>query len=249
MENIKNPFIFLMLLILVGCNRETARSEKIVNESNEGITVSEQVVEESKTIEFINEENNIHVYGKLSEHGDKISGFVINFNRGEVGPFQWDQSPLREPRIYFEDINQDDQKEIVFINIYDHGTGSILSEAHVITSNLTESSVVPIQDIIKEKVRFAGRKVYIGDNLIYKSLMYGDLKAHFDDWLNYKIVNGKLIGSVRIGDGRAEQYAGYLEVEYAFYGGKYNVKEIRHVGKDKMQTEDTPLPLKIRKNM
>lgn len=249
MENNKYLFVLLILLILVGCNGETSKSEEIMNKGNgETIDESEQVAEESKTIEFINDDHDIHVYGKLSEHGDMISDFVIRNNKGEVGPFKWNQRSLRDPIIYFEDINQDNQNEIVFINILDHGTGIILSEAHVITINSTEAIVVPIQNIIKEKVRFSGKKVFLGDSLIYESSKYGDLKAYYDDWINYKVVDGKLIGGVRIGDGRAEQYAGYLEVEYGFSEGKYNVKEIRHIDDSKMQTEGTPLQFRVLKN-
>lgn len=206
------------------------------------------MVEVSKTIEFINEDHDIHITGKLSEHGDKISDFIIRSNEGEVGPFRWNQSSLRDPIIYYEDINQDNQNEIVFINIFDHGTGIILSEAHVIAINSTEVIVEPIQEIIKENIRFSGKQVYLEDRLIYETSKYGDLKAYYDDWINYKVVNGKLIGDLRIGDGRTEQYAGYLEVEYAFYEGKYVVKEIRHIEDDEMQTEGLPLPLTIRKN-
>ncbi|MHA2855502.1 hypothetical protein ACXZ7E_16015 [Paenibacillus lautus] len=155
---------------------------------------------------------------------------------------------MRDPIIYFEDINQDNQNEIVFINILDHGTGIILSEAHVISINSVKAIVEPIQDIIKENVTFSGRKVYLGDSLIYESSKYGDLKAYYDDWINYKVVDGKLIGGVRIGDGRTEQYAGYLEVEYAFCEGKYIAQEIRHIDDDKMQTEGTPLQFTKRKN-
>lgn len=177
---------------------------------------SEQVTEESKTIEFINDDHDIYVYGRLSERGDKISNFVIRYNKGEVGQFQWIQSSLRDPIIYIEDINQDNQNEIVFINILDHGTGIILSEAHVISINSVEAIVEPIQDIIKENVTFSGRKVYLGDSLIYESSKYGDLKAYYDDWINYEVVDGKLIGGVRIGDGRTEQYAGYLKWSMLF---------------------------------
>lgn len=234
MENNRYLFALIILLILVGCNRETSDE-------------SEQVAEVSKTIEFINDDHDIHVYGKLSEHDDMISDFVIRNNKGEVGPFKWNQRSRRDPIIYYEDINQDHQNEIVFINILDHGTGIILSEAHVI-SNSTEAIVVPIQNIIKEKVRFSGKKVFVGDSLIYESSKYGDLKAYYDDWINYEVVDGKLIGGVRIGDGRTEPYAGYLEVEYGFQEGKYNMKEIRHIDDSKMQTEGTPLQFRILKN-
>lgn len=248
MGNNKFLFVLLILLILVGCNRETSKSEKIMNNGNGEKFESEQVTEESKTIEFINDDHDIYVYGRLSEHGDKISDFVIRYNKGEVGPFQWIQSSLRDPIIYIEDINQDNQNEFVFINILDHGTGIILSEAHVVSINSVEAIVEPIQDIIKENVTFSGRKVYLGDSLIYESSKYGDLKAYYDDWINYKVVDGKLIGGVRIGDGRTEQYAGYLEVEYAFRERKYIAQEIRHIDDDKMQTEGTPLQFTKRKN-
>ena len=60
---------------------------------------SEQVTEE-KTIEFINDDHDIYVYGRLSERGDKISNFVIRYNKGEVIEFQWIKSSLRDPIIY-----------------------------------------------------------------------------------------------------------------------------------------------------
>lgn len=234
MRNLKYLFILSILLILAACSGETLESEP--------------VAEESKTIEFINDDHDVHVYGRLSAHGDKISDFVIKHNKKEVGPFQWNQSSLRDPIIYYEDINHDNQNDIVFINILDHGTGIILSEAHVISMNSTDTIVVPVQDIIKEKVRFSGRKVFLGDRLIYESTIYGDLKAYYDDWINYKVVDGKLIGGVRIGDGRTEQYAGYLEVEYAYREGKYIAQQIRHIDDGKMQTEGTPLQFTKRKN-
>lgn len=247
METTKNPYIFLILLLLTGCTGEPSDSEVKMNKSNEESMESKQVAEVDKAIEYINDEHNIHVYGKLSEHGDRISEFVIRYNKGEVGPFQWDQSSLREPVIYLEDINQDNQDEIVFINILDHGTGIIVSEAHVITNNLIEVDVIPIQNIIKEKVQFSGRKVFLENSLIYESSKYGDLTAYYDDWIHYKVVDGKLIGGVRIGDGRTEQYAGYLVVEYAFREGKYNVNEISHIDDAKMLTEGKPLQLRIQK--
>ena len=205
------------------------------------------MTEESKTIEFINDDHDIYVYGRLSERGDKISNFVIRYNKGEVGQFQWIQSSLRDPIIYIEDINQDNQNEIVFINILDHGTGIILSEAHVISINSVEAIVEPIQDIIKENVTFSGRKVYLGDSLIYESSKYGDLKAYYDDWINYEVVDGKLIG-VRIGDGRTEQYAGYLEVEYAFREGNILHKKLDTLMTTRCKTEGTPLQFTKRKN-
>ncbi|MCR2805190.1 hypothetical protein [Paenibacillus soyae] len=196
-------------------------------------------------IEYINEPFDIRVSGRLSEQGDRISEFTIERNGRKAGPYAWEQSSLREPVIYDADIDQDGLGETVVVTIHDHGTGIVLSEAHVLDNQLEELKVRPVQEIINESVIFSGKKVYVGEKVLYEASQYGDLKPYYEDWIHYKVADGKLIGSVRIGDGRAEQYAGYLEVEYEEADGQYIAGRIRHVSDGDMDTEGTPLSVDV----
>lgn len=192
------------------------------------------------SISYVNQEHKLRITGEMKS--GMISDFMIRFGGKEAGPFTWSQSQLREPLVYLEDISGDGEPELILVTIYDHGTGIILSDAHVMSKDLAEAVVEPAQDIIQEKVKFSGRNVYLENKLLYSAAEHGDLKPLLEDYQEYKVVNGKLIGCVRIGDGKAEQYAGYLEIEYAFSGGKYAAKEIRHVG-DSELSHGSPLAM------
>lgn len=185
-------------------------------------------IDRFSSVTYVNQEHKLQITGEMKS--GMISDFMIRIGGKEAGPFAWNHSQLRDPNVYLEDISGDGEPELVLVTIYDHGTGIILSDAHVMEKDLAEAVVEPARDIIQKKMKFSGRNVYLGNKLLYSAAEHGDLKPLLEDYQEYKVVNGKLIGCVRIGDGKAEQYAGYLEVEYSFSGGKYVAKEIRHVG-------------------
>lgn len=216
--------------------------------------VNQTPLHEDNVIQFVNKQYGIIIRGIYSEHRDYISNFTVAFKGKQSEIFQWRNSSLRNPslnpRLYYKDITQDGQNEIVIVNIVDHGTGIIISEAHVLDSNtLKEIPVIPLKDIINQEVKFRGRQVYIEQKVIFEADRYGDIRALFEDWINYIVEGNKLIGAVRIGDGRFEQYAGYLEVGYRYKNGKFVGHQIKHVKDlDMHNTEGSSLQLKVTTN-
>lgn len=253
--------IFLLMLLLTACSEEskTSMNENITDEpivespvttplpTNE---VNEPIVDNSITddnIIWMNKELGFALEGKIAEDG-LINVTTIKWKNSEANFINWRNSAIREPSVFVHDLNQDQSDELIVVNILDHGSGFIVTEPHVLNSETSEEILIEsLVDIITEHVTFEFENsknsiVLSEDQVIFADETEGrQIEAKFDDWINYTVSNGKLIGSVQVGDGTASGIRGYLNVIYKYEDGRF-IKDLIEFNEDSPVGAE-PIPL------
>lgn len=223
----KKIFImFICVIIFVGCssmkNLGIKQNGDIADLEKYHLTISELSTEDGK-IEI--------KAGPLNDLGDVYDGVVLIYNNN-VKQYDWENvvNPTYYPIIYYEDVNNDNVKEIIINTTLAYGTGVNLNKLHILNSkNLNEYKIENIHDYIKQNV-----KVTINDILTVK--INGDIQqinvenfsndtmlfeeAVFSNIIEYKIKDNKINALVPV-QISATEFLGSLIFEFDFIDNSF----------------------------
>ncbi len=212
----------------------------------EALGASVRWEQESKTV-YIDKpyyiSSNSETASKLypfQESNGMYEGFILDIN-GKRQYFDWKnvKNPSFEPKMIFNDINQDGDKELVIILTTGTGTGYHTEDIHIINpANFEEIKVELPADIAKEKldtkiVDDGDRKaihITIGDEktTVYKDKGYAATwfdKVVFKNNYHYSVINNELVVEMGAQVSPAG-FIGDIEIEYTFKNGEMRVKTI-----------------------
>ncbi len=207
--------------------------------------VNNEVIDED--IRWTNREHGFALEGKIAEDG-LLELTTVKWQNNVINSIFWRNSAMREPYVFVHDLNQDQMDELIVVNILDHGSGFIVTEPHVLNSETSEE--IPIESLANIITKFVSFEyensknsvVLNGDQVIFSDETEGGkIEAKFNDWLNHTVLDGKLIGSVQVGDGTASGIRGYLNVTYKYETGRFTKDIIEF--KEDLPVGAEPIPL------
>ncbi len=157
--------------------------------------------------------------------------------------FNWENvsNPTYAPRILFDDINRDGQKELIIILVTGTGTGVHIEDIHVINPDTFAAIEVEapgdiVEKYIDSKIESNGDKVaihiVIGDEktTIYQEKDYAAVwfdNAIFSSSFRYEVIDNKLMLRLPAQVSPAG-FIGEIEVTYEYLDGKYAVNTIQY---------------------
>jgi hypothetical protein len=182
--------------------------------------------------------DNITLYAK------KMNGLFRDFKidfKGEVysRPF-WinDTNPTYAPKIYYEDINKDEKKELIIILTKGYGTGALEEEVYVyrytngLINVLVDNPIAIIFKNVKTKLSTekaevsVGEKVYIVDITPLKispTNLFDDIG--FGSIINYELKDNQLIAKIP-GQISPASFIGEIVIVYEYRDKMYQAKSI-----------------------
>lgn len=154
------------------------------------------------------DKENIALYAK--EIGDFFQDFKIDF-KGDTyfRPFWMNvTNPTYAPKIFYEDINKDDKKELIIILTKGYGTGVLDKEVYVysytngLINELVDNPLAIIHKNVKTKLTTEKAEVIIGKKIHTvdtKSIEPSHLAydVAFESVVDYEVINKNLM--VRVG--------------------------------------------------
>lgn len=173
-------------------------------------------------------------------------GFILEVN-GNRQYFNWKNvsNPTFAPRIIFNDINQDDEKELIIILTTGTGTGVHMEDIHVLNPvTFTEIEVEAPAEIVKQNIdtKIAGDgdkmaihiKIGDEDTMVYKDKEYAAVwfdNVAAENNYHYEVINNELVVKMAAQVSPAG-FIGEIEAIYVFESGKYRAKSITYNNED-----------------
>jgi hypothetical protein len=186
------------------------------------------------------DKDNITIYAK------KMDGLYYDFKidfKGKVffRPFWMNvTNPTYAPQIYYEDINNDEKKELIIILTKDYGTGVLDQEIHVfhIDHNqfaevLVDNPMAIVNKNIKSSLNPNKAEINIGDkhyviNVKELKLLPETIfnEIYFGSIIRYEVKNNKLIAILHplFSPGA---FVGSIIINYQYQDKMYQAKSIR----------------------
>lgn len=187
---------------------------------------------------------NIVLYAK------KANGFYQEFKihfKGEVysRPYWMNvTNPAYAPQIYYEDINQDEKKELIIILTKGYGTGVLDEEVYVyrytngLIDVLVDHPLSIINKNVKTKLTTEKAEVKIGDKVflvditpleIQPSSLFGDIG--FGSIIKYEVKGNHLIAKIP-GQLSPAGFIGQIVIIYEYRDKMYQAKSIEFQQED-----------------
>ncbi|MDF2675293.1 MAG: hypothetical protein K0R09_3565 [Clostridiales bacterium] len=187
---------------------------------------------QSKVVATLKKANAV-LYATESE--GNLEKFIIDINGKIVGQFNWKSvdSPTYGPRLFFEDINQDGQNELVVILTTSYGTGILTTEAHVF--HKINTNAIYLEKLIDNPIAIIKKNVItnqISNNQV--EITIGQKKAidkinpyAKGEHLEYSIYNNRLVAYV---SGQLKPAPeGAILITYEFKDDMYQAQSIEYV--------------------
>ncbi|MFF2448266.1 hypothetical protein ACFVSW_14295 [Neobacillus sp. NPDC058068] len=102
---------------------------------------------------------------KATLYATKREGDLEKFRLEMDGGIRWfpywrsTAAPAFGPRLFFEDINEDGKEELVIVLTTDHGTGIMITEAHVLQKTMTNIGEIFEEKLIDNPVAIINKNV------------------------------------------------------------------------------------------
>jgi hypothetical protein len=210
------------------------------------MSYNNKIVKQSESKEnIVGELPDAHVKLLASEGTYTLENFKLIYNGGVQSFPSWKNeiSPVFSPKLFYKDINQDGQKELIIVLTTYHGSDLHIQEVHVLhkiqnnkSYKYTEIIVENPSDIFHENVKTTLTKseaiIIIGDKKnIIKLKKFGVEPSHIyssidiENALSYEIKDNKLtaILGARIAP---SVIVGNFLITYIFKNGRYQMSEI-----------------------
>lgn len=182
----------------------------------------------------------------FQEINGMYDGFILEVN-GNRQYFNWKNvsNPTFAPQIIFNDINQDDKKELIIILTTGTGTGVHIEDIHVLNpGTFTEIEVEAPAEIVEQNIdtEIAGDgdkvaiHIKIGDEetTVYKDKEYAATwfdNVSIGNSYHYEVLNNDLVVKMAAQVSPAG-FIGQIEATYVFDNGKYRAKSITYNNED-----------------
>lgn len=178
---------------------------------------------------------------KATLYATKREGHLEKFRLEMDGEVRWfpywrnSDAPAFGPRMFFEDINQDGKEELVIILTTGHGTGIIITEAHVLQKTKANGQEFYEEKLIDNPIAIINKQVkmkQLSSDQVETTIgtkktidtIYDYLKAEIIDFSVYK--NELVV--YRSGQISPPPEGGIL-ITYQFKDNMYQAKEIKYV--------------------
>ncbi len=183
----------------------------------------------------------------FEEINGMYDGFILEV-QGKRQYFDWKNvsNPTFAPELLFNDINQDEEKDLIIILTNGTGTGVHTEDIHVLNPDtFSEIDVEDPADIVKQNVKTkielngdqAAIQIIIDDEetIIYKdkedAALWFDYVG-FGSSYRYEVIDDKLMINIRaqVSPG---MFVGEIQADYVLNEGKYKAETINFEGQDK----------------
>jgi len=185
------------------------------------------------------DKENITLYAK--KIGDMYRDFKIDF-KGETyfRPFWLNvTNPTYAPKIYYEDINKDEKKELIITLNKGYGTGVLDEEVYVyrytngLNEELVDNPLAIIYKNVKTKLTTEKAEVIIGDKVFYddtKSIEPSHLfkDIFFGNIIDYEVIKKQLMVRVS-GQITPAMFIGDIIIVYEYRDKMYQAKTIEFI--------------------
>lgn len=184
---------------------------------------------------------NIVLYAK--EMDGLYRDFKLVFKGGTYTKSFWinDTNPTYAPKLFYEDLNNDGNKELIIILTTGYGTGVLIKEVYVfeyqdkygLTEVLVDNPLEIIQKNVKTKLTAKKAEIILEDKVFTidtKSLKPAHLfdDVYFGNIIDYEVINKKLM--VRIsGQITPAMFGGDIIITYEYRDGMYQAKSIEFI--------------------
>lgn len=188
----------------------------------------------------------------FQEINGMYDGFILEV-KGNRKYFDWKNvtNPTYAPQLFFNDINQDSEKELIVILTTGTGTGFHTEDIHILTpGDFTEIDVEEPDDIVKQhintKIESDGDDIAIQiitgseETTIHKEKGYAATwfdNVVFGNSYCYEVIDNELVVSIRAQVSPA-YFIGEIKAAYVFDNGKYRAKRIKFTNQD--ESDKTP---------
>jgi len=190
-------------------------------------------------------EKEIYLYA-LNKKDNMYKDLILSIN-GVKKAFDWETIATIEdlPQLYYLDLNNDQNKELVIILSKGHGTGFSSETIHVIDPEIfTEYSIENPLNIINDNVKTkiisdTEVEIKIGDTISNINLTdipdeYSRLfptkisEIRYGNFIQYEILNNTIKATVGI-EGDYLKYIGDITIEYSFKDDEFKMNNISYL--------------------